>query len=222
MAKVLSIGSFPFCVRTVGSFEEGYNGSLPFYYLPIEFENLTQAMAMFWRVKSWRVVITRQTSFAPDPDPPFESYSEIADFSFFSPVANESELICKNGVEWEFFGIVNIDYDINLHIVINISNVMFILDDVIYLPFAVDVSLSAHGGFSDGIDVSTELGDVTLISVPSTLSILGTSYNLLTAAEEPSVVSGISCQISPAEYWAYANPDGSDPEYNTSTGEPLT
>lgn len=222
MAKLNQRAPLTFCPRVVSNFEEGYNGSLPVSYLPIEFTNLENVMAMFWRVKSWKVDVTRQSIHTPPPAA--ENYSFVATYAD-SEIRKETDLVCRNFLRWQFSqeqpfsgGTVQIDGTIDF------DENLFVLGGKFYLPVAIRILVGEHkyAGFSldDGIVFRTEfLGLGALFPADATFSLFNMSSDLLCEGEDATIqVASASCSISPHEFWPYANDDGSSPDYNTSTG----
>lgn len=218
MPALIYPGIFTFCPRVVNSFEEGYYGSLPLQYQPIEFSNLENAMDMFWRVKSWRVNMTRTTTITlPAPSPPPESYSFVCVINGLPEITSPEGLVCRQFLSWSFsgtavYGIFPDEVTVNYSAGLSISNDLFLFEGKYYLPLSVGGHIGPHTysstQLSDTVNFLTEYTntDFTVVSAPATFQILDQTNDLIPQVETAflSEVSNVSCSIQPEEYWDYS------------------
>lgn len=243
MARVNSLNRFPVCISVVGSVAEGYIGAggLPDFYAPIRFNSETDAMAMFWRVRTWGVTLQRTTApydtdFTPYREPTPETYN--FDLTLQPTIDSEEELVCNNSLFWIGTGSQlhadgsTVEYGGG--ITCDLTKMFYVSDDSYYLPFWVDLGMGDHIYSSDPPEPTMEIPDaVTFVSEwngsgvdiaasTSDFTLFGTSNSdLFAVLQTPLIalplVSGLSLSVSPSSYWPYANSEGV-PVYDTATG----
>jgi|LakMenEpi03Aug12_release.lakeMendotaPanAssembly.Ray.scaffolds.fasta_scaffold116857_3 hypothetical protein len=256
MASVKHLGLFPWCtfkdydsLRSFYSFitDEQWDPRLLYY------DNFTTSlingMALYWRVKSWKIFGT-QTLFLPDNEPDYIDF----EFIFNRDAGSELNLICKTFSDESGFGILPLVEDgenVRYYTPSRIFTTPYPMLCFFQIPSTgVNLALPANapmGGHFEGESFSPHLdfsftgndagGDFnatnaglinqtsfgfssSLESLP--ISFLGETYNLQYYIQGPE--SGCffeNITIEAIEYWEYDPEDGGGPIYDKFTGAVL-
>jgi hypothetical protein len=247
MPSVRSLGAFPWCpfkdkddvitnlFSPDPSLFDDYSGILEGLSVP-----LRQAMAMFWRVKTWRIQGAISASDGGDPSLfPF-------DVTVGPQVDSERELVCRNSdgstwqaIPWNEGGFTisggNLGGSYDIIVKLRFFDSPFILPESLKYGFSHFVSWPPSSFDSDvyvwtDLSILTEDGGVAIGEIYNQSSDIHTNESSCSISfldevyEMPIFSSGFgafSASIEANEYWPYDPEDGGGPIYDTLTGEQL-
>ena len=225
MGKILSVGNFPVCIPT-GTLSYDISSYLQF--------NLQEAMAFFWRVRSWKIQMTGGCSYIIDED---ENGNDIRlQLQFLgetrqinSLVATEEQLACFNGV------FQNPIYDLSSTItVLGETNTVsagndfdyyfdsnssfeeenaFRIGNTFYIPLIIT---SGFYGYTATRDTSSYPPQISTGQYSISFNNIIKTGTLYTSPFPEADYSGFfQLSISAGSYWSYGG------TYDTATGNPL-
>jgi hypothetical protein len=260
MASVKHLGLFPWCIyNSKQEFLEKY--VLPFGETGLEiyersksiFEsmplNLTESMALYWRVRKWRVTGFFQATSGGNEELSSNTINVPFDFVSTRNANSEIDLICANqetGTYPELITNYSVTYsvpyfppqtsmDFGLQIsVVNIPasfdgygfyEVNQIINNFVFFQFGhIDGENQRYASLIDNVNTPDGSNSIpTTVSISwlnQTISIPSYTHDSYASPDLPPILTA-AASIEASEYWEYNPEDGGGPIYDKFTGAVL-